>query len=56
MQNRRWGKDMDTALPCDKDSWKIDYVYSHKGYKVFDTKRNASEWIVYIFHSSLPME
>lgn len=37
----------------DKNSWKIDYIYSHKGYKAFDTKRKTSEWVDYIFHSSL---
>lgn len=28
---------------------KIDYIYTHKGYKVFETKRNTSEWITYLF-------
>lgn len=36
----------------DKNSWKIDYIYSHKGYKAFDTKRKSSEWVDYIFHSN----
>ena len=40
----------------DKDNWKIDYIYNHKGYKAFDTKRKASEWVGYIFHSNLPAE
>lgn len=31
------------------DSWKIDYIYSHKGYKAFETKRNVSQWIGYLF-------
>lgn len=29
--------------------WKIDYIYSHKGYKAFETRRTASLWIEYIF-------
>lgn len=36
------------ACDCSKDKWKIDYVYSHKGYKAFDTKGKASEWISHI--------
>lgn len=38
---------------CEKNSWKIDYIYSHKGYKAFDGKRRPSEWINYLFNSSL---
>ena len=38
---------------CDADCWKIDYIYSHKGYKAFEGKRKASEWIGYVFRSSL---
>lgn len=38
---------------CGENSWKIDYVYSHKGYKAFDGRRKPSEWVGYIFHSSL---
>ena len=41
---------------CEKNNWKIDYIYSHKGYKAFDTKRKASEWVGYIFNSSLSIE
>lgn len=40
---------------CDEDSWKIDYIYGHKGYKGFDTKRKGSEWINHIFRSNLPI-
>lgn len=40
----------------DKGSWKIDYIYGHKGYKAFDGKRKASEWIGLLFHSSLPAD
>lgn len=32
--------------PC---QWKIDYIYSHKGYKSFETRRNSSQWIAYLF-------
>ncbi|MDF3003021.1 MAG: hypothetical protein K0Q48_3140 [Bacillota bacterium] len=39
---------------CDKDHWKVDYIYSHKGYKAFDTKRKASEWIRHIFKPCSP--
>lgn len=35
------------------EGWKIDYIYNHRGYKAFDTKRTASEWIDHLFHSSL---
>lgn len=31
------------------NQWKIEYIYSHKGYKAFETKRKPSEWIEYIF-------
>jgi len=34
------------------DKWKIDYIYSHKGYKSFETRRNPSEWIEYLFSNS----
>ncbi len=36
-----------------ENSWKIGYIYSHKGYKAFDSKRNPSEWINYLFKDSL---
>lgn len=29
--------------------WKLDYIYGHKGYKAFETRRKASEWISYLF-------
>ncbi|MGM0214706.1 hypothetical protein [Enterococcus sp. AZ109] len=29
--------------------WKIDYIYGHKGYKAFETRRKPSEWIHYLF-------
>lgn len=32
--------------PC---QWKIDYIYSHKGYKSFEARRNSSQWIAYLF-------
>lgn len=38
---------------CGKDCWKIDYIYNHKGYKAFDGKRKASDWVGYMFRSSL---
>lgn len=31
-------------------TWKIDYIYSHKGYKAFDSKRKPSDWINYLFN------
>lgn len=49
-------KDLIEQKLCDKNKWKIDYIYSHKGYKAFDTKRKASEWIGYIFNTSLKTE
>jgi hypothetical protein len=49
-------KELVNHKACDKGNWKIDYIYSHKGYKAFDTKRKASEWIGYIFDSSLSVE
>lgn len=33
--------------------WKIDYIYHHKGYKAFDNRRKSSEWLNYLFNSSL---
>lgn len=38
---------------CDKESWKIDYIYNNKGYKAFDSPLNSSDWIDYLFCSSL---
>lgn len=29
--------------------WKADYIYSHKGYKAFETRRKDSEWLCYFF-------
>lgn len=49
-------KELINRKAFDKDKWKIDYIYSHKGYKAFDTKRKASEWVSYIFNSSLQAE
>lgn len=46
-------KELLDCKACDADCWKIDYIYSHKGYKAFDGKRKASEWIGYLFRSSL---
>lgn len=46
-------KELLSIKACDKNSWKIDYIYSHKGYKAFDSKRKSSEWIDYMFGSSL---
>lgn len=35
------------------NEWKIDYIYSHKGYKNYDGRRKPSEWISYLFKTSL---
>jgi hypothetical protein len=32
-----------------KNQWKIDYLYSYRGYIGFDTRRKASEWISALF-------
>jgi len=32
-----------------QNQWKIDYLYSYKGYVGFETKRKASEWISELF-------
>ncbi len=37
----------------EESTWKIDYIYSHKGFKTFDGKRYPSEWINYLFQKSL---
>lgn len=29
--------------------WKIDYIYSYKGYVAFESRRKASEWISFLF-------
>jgi hypothetical protein len=29
--------------------WKIDYLYSYRGYVGFEGRRKASEWISYLF-------
>lgn len=31
------------------NGWRIDYIYSHKGFKSFEGKRNSSMWINYLF-------
>ncbi len=31
------------------NQWKIDYLYSYKGYVGFDSKRKASEWVSTLF-------
>ncbi|MGH0053438.1 MAG: hypothetical protein ACQ5SW_08640 [Sphaerochaetaceae bacterium] len=46
-------KELLVSKACNTDTWKIDYIYSHKGYKAFEGKRKASEWIGYLFHASL---
>lgn len=38
---------------CGENCWKIDYIYNHKGYKAFDGKRKASDWVGYTFRSGL---
>ena len=35
------------------DRWKIEYIYSHKGYKSFETRRNPSEWINYLYSTMI---
>lgn len=37
---------------CGNNSWKISYIYSHKGYKTFDGRQKESEWINYLFGTS----
>ena len=46
-------KELLDSKACGQNSWKIDYIYSHKGYKSFDGRRKASEWVDYLFRSSL---
>lgn len=36
---------------CGETGWKIDYIYSHKGYKGFSSRRKVSDWVGYIFKS-----
>lgn len=31
------------------DRWKIDYLYSYKGYVAFESKRKSSEWVSALF-------
>lgn len=33
----------------EKSQWKIDYLYSYKGYVGFEGRRKASEWVSYLF-------
>lgn len=42
-------KELLRSKSCEEGGWKIDYIYSHKGYKAFDTRRKTSDWISYIF-------
>ncbi len=46
-------KELIIQRACNQNQWKIDYIYNQRGYKAFDTKRKASEWIMYIFRSCL---
>ncbi len=32
-----------------ENQWKIDYLYSYKGYVVFESKRKTSEWVSSLF-------
>ena len=32
-------KELLRSKSCEEGGWKIDYIYSHKGYKAFDTRR-----------------
>ncbi|MDR3050880.1 MAG: hypothetical protein LBU67_04080 [Oscillospiraceae bacterium] len=32
-----------------ESQWKIDYLYSYRGYIAFESRRKASEWISYLF-------
>lgn len=32
-----------------ENQWKIDYLYSYKGYVGFESKRKASEWVSALF-------
>lgn len=32
-----------------ENRWKIDYLYSYRGYVGFEGRRKASEWISYLF-------
>ena len=29
--------------------WKIEYIYSYKGYTSFETRRKASEWLSFLY-------
>lgn len=33
-----------------QNQWKLDYIYRHRGYKAFETKRYPSQWIGHIFN------
>lgn len=34
---------------CLDGGWKVDYIYSHKGYKTFETRRKDSKWLSYLY-------
>lgn len=42
-------KELIESKACGQNKWKIDYIYSYKGYQAFETKRHASEWVGYLF-------
>lgn len=38
-------KDLLSSKKIEGKGWKIDYIYSHKGYKPFDAKIKCSDWV-----------
>ena len=48
-------KELLDSKACGKWEWKIDYSYSHKGYRSFGTKQRASDWIGYLYRTSLAL-
>lgn len=48
-------KELLDSKTCGKWAWKIDYSYSHKGYRSFGTKQRASDWIGYLYRTSLAL-
>ncbi|GCF93189.1 hypothetical protein NRIC_10800 [Enterococcus florum] len=51
-----WGDPRSNALQelldqkaVGEQQWKLDYIYGHKGYKAFETRRKPSEWIHHCF-------
>ncbi|NLY20782.1 MAG: hypothetical protein GXZ08_05830 [Tissierellia bacterium] len=42
-------KELLKAKEIAPNKWKIDYIYRNNGYKSFETRRNPSEWIEYLF-------